>query len=126
MSAGALVSGLYESNDGFKYPIRLQPETLTLTLEGVANAFATGTRTPGAPSAQVSKGRRSKGMNTRLVRIRFTATLPPGYQMNGIIALPVLTPTAFFAYELGTEGTYTLNGTDYNVAFVGKTSEKRG
>lgn len=124
MSAGTyLQDGKYETDGGTVVAARIQPETITLTLNSVANALPTGTVTPGLPSAKVSGGRREFGINARLVRIRFTDTLPPGYAMNGILTLPVLTTAAFNAYDKAQTGTYTLEGTDYNVRFVGKTAE---
>lgn len=123
MSAGAFTDAIYSTNLGLFFPISVQPETLTLTLNGVSNDQAAGPIQPGFPSARVSSGRRSLGVNARLVRVRFTGTLPPGYIMNGIITLPVLTQAVFESYTRQQTGTYTLEGTPYDIAFVGKTPE---
>ena len=124
MSAGDFSSSIYESNTGDFYPIRIQPETLTLTLNSVANAAGAGPLGTNIPSAKVSGGRTSFGVNARLVRVRFTSTIPDGYSGGkDTISLPVLTPAAFTAYDKGQTGTYTLGGTAYDVAFVGKTPE---
>ena len=124
MSAGSPEIVGYENQLGVIHPIRVQPETLTLTLDGVANAAPTGSIAVGVPSAKVSGSRRAIGVNARLVRFRITdATPPPGYAANSIISLPVLTISAFQSYGKAQTGTYTLNGTDYAVAFVGKTPE---
>jgi len=123
MSAGALIDSLYESNTSDLYNIRIQPETLSLTINTNANAAPTGSAPSNSPTARVGGGRRSFGVNARLVRIRFTGTLPPGYKMDGVIALPVLQLSVFNLYSKGQTGTYTLNGTDYDVAVVGKTPE---
>lgn len=125
MSAGDfLTDALYQTDSGIITTIRIQPETLTLTLNAVANAAPTGPAQPGIPSAKVSGGRREIGINARLIRVRFTGTLPPGYSGGkSIITLPVLASSVFAGYSKGQTGTYTLNGTAYDVAFVGKTPE---
>lgn len=124
MSAGAFTTNaIYQDNFGNLYPITVQPETITLTINAVANDQAAGPLPDNLPSVSVSKGRRSNGVNARLVRFRFTGTLPPGYLMNGVISLPVLTSAAFASYGKGKTGTYTLNGTAYDIAVVGRTAE---
>lgn len=124
MSAGGFDPSIYESNLGLFFPISIQPETLTLTLNGVANAAGAGPVGAGLPSARVSAGRRSLGVNARLVRVRFNNTLPPGYKQDGLLTLPVLTPAVYNGLARGQTGTYTLNGTAYDVVFVGVTPEK--
>lgn len=124
MSAGQLIDVSYESNTGLFFPLKIQPETESLTLNGVANAAPANTSGVGLPSASVGSGRRSKGVNCRLVRIRFSgATQPPGYLLNGTTTLPVLQAATFNSYGRNQTGTYTLNGTAYDVTFVGKTAE---
>lgn len=123
MSAGQTLSTVYESDTGLFFPIRIQPETETLTLNTVANAAPANSPGSGLPSASVSRGRRSNGVNCRLVRFRFTGTVPPGYLEGGVIALPVLQAATYASYGKSQTGTYTLNGTPYSVAFVGKTPE---
>lgn len=124
MSAGSPITAKYQDGNGVVRPIRIQPETLTLTLNGVANDETADPLVSGVPSAKVSGGRRSIGVNARLVRFIITAaTPPPGYKAGSPISLPVLTPTSFAAYSRGQTGTYNLNGTDYDIAFVGKTPE---
>lgn len=124
MSAGAFIkNAIYQDNFGNLYPIRVQPETLALTINGVANAQAAGPLPPNLPSVSVSRGRQSNGVNAKLVRIAFTTVTPPGYLANGTIALPVLTNAAFAAYSPGQTGMYTLNGTAYDVEVVGRTTE---
>ena len=124
MSAGGFVDAVYESNNGVFFPIKVQPETLTLTLDSQVNVSATGTPGIDVPSAQVSKGRSSKGVNCRLVRIRTPATGgDANYVPRGIIALPVFTPAIFALYRRTQTGTYEINGTNIAVQFVGKTAE---
>lgn len=125
MSAGNFVKGaIYQDDFGNLYPIRVQPETLTLTIGGVANDQAAGPLPPNLPSVSVSRGRQANGVNARLVRIEFTTITPPGYASSGTITLPVLTSTAFAAYSKDAVGTYTLNGTAYDVRSGGRTPEK--
>ena len=124
MSAGAFVPGIYVTDTNVPVNISVQPETKSLTLNAVANADGTGPIQPGLPSAKVSGTQRSIGINARKVRVRFTGAVPPGYiGTSGIITLPVLTKSAWDAYGRQQTGTYTLEGTAYDVAFVGKTGE---
>lgn len=124
MSAGSFLNTGYETNTDVIHPIRVQPETLSLTLNSVSNAAPTTAIATSVPSAKVSGSRRAIGVNARLVRVRITDGTPPdGYVVGGVITLPVLTQVAFAAYAKGTTGTYTLNGTAYAIEFVGKTPE---
>lgn len=125
MSAGTFDKSRYQTNAGSIVPISIQPETLTLTFDGTANVAPTGAFTPDFPSAKVSGGRNSIGINARLVRFVITSeTLPPGYKVNGILTLPILLPVLFSPLRSGTTGTYTLGGTEYAVRVVGRTAEK--
>lgn len=94
MSAGAFLRTFYELDNGDIAAIRVQPETVAMTIGGVQNAAATGPATVPS-SAVVSKGRRSRGINARLVRIVFPTTAPAGYLVNSPIALPWLDPGTF-------------------------------
>lgn len=96
MSAGVFQTALYSSNiTGTIHPIRIQPETLALSLGGTANAAATGTAV--LPSAQVSKGKRSIGINARTVTVKFTsANAPDGYKADSPITVPWLQNNAAF------------------------------
>lgn len=124
MSAGDFTSAVYETNSGVFYRIRTQPETLALSINSVTNASASGTPGADTPSARVGSGRQSFGVNAKLVRLRFTGTVPDGYSGGkDTISLPVLTNAAFTAYAPGQTGTYTLNGTGYDVVVVGRTPE---
>lgn len=124
MSAGAFVSGIYITDKNVAVNISVQPETKSLTLNTVANTDGTGPIQAGLPSAKVSGTGRSIGINARKVRVRFTGAVPPGYLgTTGIISLPVLTKTTWDAYDKQQTGTYTLEGTAYDVEFVGKTGE---
>lgn len=124
MSAGDFTPAFYQTTNGAIYKIRVQPETLTLTINSVTNASATGPAPVDTPSARVGSGRQSFGVNARLVRLRFTGTVPDGYSGGkDTISLPVLTNAASAAYSVDQTGTYTLNGTGYDVRVVGRTPE---
>lgn len=117
MSAGPFERSFYELENGEIAKIRVQPETIALTIGGVANAAATGPASvPG--SAVVSRGRRAKGINARLVRISFP-TPPSGYKANSPIALPWLAEGTFADLEVDDTGTYLGQA----CVLVGKTGE---
>lgn len=125
MSKGEFQNVVYETDASAFYPARVQPETLTLTLNTVANAEPSGTVVGKQPSAILTGGRKQNGVIGRRVRIKFnTTTVPPGYKINTILTLPVLSKTVFDGWGKGATGTYTIDGTAYSVAFVGSTPEK--
>jgi hypothetical protein len=121
MSAGAFSLLKYETNDLRIAPIRAQPETAQLTLNGVINVSAGGSKTPGITLAKVSGSRRAYGLHARKVSVRFlTAPTSGGYLANGIVSLPVFSRAVWDQYSDGDEGTY-LGGT---VRFAGKSEER--
>lgn len=125
MSAGAFIPEIYSTDGGAIYPVRVQPETLTLTLNSTANAGGVGPVAPNTPSARISGSFRELGVICRRVRFKFsTATIPPGYKLDSILTLPALTLASYNAWGKGSVGTYTINGTAYDVAFVGKSPER--
>jgi len=94
MSAGEFRRAVYETNEGNFANLRVQPETLAAEVDGVTNAEATGNVNQEA-SAQVSKGKRTTGINARTVTLRFTGAPPTGYGGDPV-TIPALTP-AFYA-----------------------------
>jgi hypothetical protein len=96
MSAGAFSTSKYDSTaTDLIHPIRVQPETLALQLGSTANAAPSGTAV--LPSAQVSRGKRSIGINARTVTIKFAAgSVPTGYKAESPITLPWLQENAAF------------------------------
>lgn len=120
MSAGAFTVTKYETsadNGSFILSCRVQPETLTATIDGVANSAPAGaTNAPG--SATVSTGRRSAGVNMRYVTLKFTGALPDGYKGDNV-RIPVLTPATYAAWTREKTGTYLGVG----VQVVGRTNE---
>jgi len=107
MSSGVFVNAFYETsseNGGFVLRCRVQPETLTATIGGTANAGVAGPATaPG--SATSSQGRRSAGVNMRYVTLGWTAGAPTDYSGDPV-RIPVLDPATFTAWTLGATGTY--------------------
>jgi hypothetical protein len=120
MSAGAFTISKYECEEtGGIHPIKIQPETLALELNGTTNAAPTGA-IDSAPSAQVSRGKRSIGINARTVTFKLTAALS-GYKQGSPITLPWLkSGTAFNALKRGQTGTYLATA----VEVIGKSAEK--
>ena len=88
MSAGSFSRSKYESDTGYIHPIRVQPETLALTLASTANSAPTGVISSGI-SARVSNGNRQLGLKPRHVVVAFTATPPAGYSEDRQIRLSV-------------------------------------
>lgn len=105
MSAGAFQVSKYETDAGAIHPIRVQPETLAAAIGATTNAAPTEA-VDGEGSASVSGGRRSNGINARLVRLKFGATPPTGYLPNGVTTIPALTPEFYDAATRGAEATY--------------------
>lgn len=85
--------------------IRIQPETEALIVDGVTNAEPAGAINS-YPSARVSGGKRSIGVNARTVTVKFTGTPPTGYKADSPITLPWLDATTFGDISNGQEGTY--------------------
>lgn len=123
MSTGKFEKHFYLSNKtGLVHPIRVQPETLTLNVGGVANASAAGPATSPI-SAQVSQSKRSLGLNARTVTIKFPTTAPTGYKVDSPITLPWLNGTADFdAFAAGDSVSY-LGGTGEVVGTTAETAK---
>lgn len=122
MSAGGFKKGFYTTDNGDVVKLSFQPETETLTINAVANTSSTGPGAAGFPSAKVSGGRSSIGINCRLIRIKFD-TAPAGYKQDGIITLPVFSSTVFAGYQAQTSGTYDVGGGAQAITIVGFTAE---
>jgi len=94
MSEGSFIFATYESDAGTFHNIQVQPETLTLTVGGVANAEAANP-VDSDLRAVVSKGRNSVGLNARLVRIEVEASGTSDIEVGSILTLPWLTAGNF-------------------------------
>lgn len=105
MSAGAFLRAIYESDAGTFHPIRVQPETVALVIEGVTNTV------PGGPinspiSARVGGSRRGIGLKARTVTVEIPGGGATGYIENAKITLPVLDPATYLALAPNQTGTY--------------------
>lgn len=120
MSAGIFTKTQYAGDGGARiYAIRVQPETLALTIGTVANAAPAGPVTE-IVSAKVSGGRRTSGLSARKVRVEFSGTSAPvGYEASGTITLPILSPTVYAGINKGATGTYLGSP----IVVLGKTPE---
>ena len=94
MSEGSFVNGVYGRANGSLHNIRVQPETLTMTVGGVANASA-GAAADSPFPAVVSRGRRQKGLNARLIRFEVTNGGTTDVEQGSILSLPWLDPDTF-------------------------------
>lgn len=94
MSAGVFTRTKYQSDTNGIYRVLVQPETLLLQVDGVANAAPLGD-VDQFTSAQVTKGKRQIGMGCRAVALRFTGAVPTGYKAGGIILVPILTSALY-------------------------------
>lgn len=111
MSSGSFVVTKYAAAYGSGtniHPIRVQPETLALSItiggSAVANTAPAGALTSPI-SARVSSGKRTLGLNAFTVGIKFSGPTPTGYSANQRINLPCLN-SAIRAATKGATGTY--------------------
>lgn len=98
MSAGAFTNTFYTAESGLVHPIRVQPETLTLTIGGQANSAPSGPADAGTGYVRVSGSKRTYGITPRKVSIRFTGTVPTGYKEGQTYRIPVLIPGHYQSY----------------------------
>jgi len=100
MSSGPFVLSTYETDNGDLVPIKLQPETLTATFAGTANAAPAGAVTPGFPSADVSRSKKSIGIHARTVSVKITDPADPA-GLPGLTRIAVPNPTVYNAIVKG-------------------------
>lgn len=123
MSAGVFTKTKYAAtyNGGTEvHPIRVQPETITCTVGGTANTAPTAAIT-NPISAQISRGRRAKGLIPRSVTLRAPATgQPTNYKPLGLTTIPCLTETFYGACVDATDSTTVsyLGVTGWTVSYV--------
>jgi len=120
MSAGAFSRTRYlmsTENGGFILRARVQPETIAAAW----NPPVTGTPT-GPGSARMSATGRKIGVRARYITGRWTGAVPDGYQLNGTVRVPIMSPTAYAAIDVGSTLSYL--GSDFEV--TGKTPERVG
>lgn len=108
MSAGAFTVVGYEADyaDGTAiHPIKVQTETLALTINSVQNtAAASAINNP--ISAQVGKGRRTQGLHARIVSLVFTGTPPATYLAGQTLRVPLVNKDMKNVCTTGATGTY--------------------
>lgn len=122
MSAGPFVQSKYELDSGAIMPIRVQPETEAAIVGAANNTPPPGVATTTFGSASVSQGKRTNGVNARLVRLKFIpGGEPEGYSVGGTVTIPLLTIAARDAAGPGVGATYL--GSPCTV--VGLTGETR-
>lgn len=91
MSAGRFTRTRYiaEYNTANVHPIRVQPETLNLSIGGTDND-PTETAVSNPISAVSSLGKRAKGLRPALVTLRWTGTAPATPGNLGLTQVPLL------------------------------------
>lgn len=104
MSSGAFTRGFYECNNGDKLTVRYQPESVIAAVNPAAAGPATF-----KGSARISGGTRQIGTVTRAIYAVWK-TAPAGYKAAGSLRIPIFTPAAYEAIQIGQEITY-LGGT---------------
>lgn len=114
MSAGNFVRTRYAADYGAGdaiHPIRVQPETLQMSIGSEDNDPPAGGIT-NPISAVVSRGRRARGLTPRLITIQLTstATPPAGYAAGSITRVPALNAAIFGAAFVGASVTYLNTG----------------
>ena len=106
MSQGPFVYSKYEADNGDVHPVKVQPETLTLSLGGANSAPAAAVTN--RLKARVSGGNRAYGVKCRAASFKFTADpSTKGYAEGQLLRLPILSKARFDAIVPGeTTGTY--------------------
>lgn len=106
---------------GTNHPIRIQPETLEITLGGTANAAPAGATV--LPSAQVSQSKRALGINARTITFKFPeGGAPSGYKELSPITVPWLQNTT--AFTSAVPGITAVNAYGSVALLVSTTPEK--
>jgi len=110
MSAGPFQKRFYTSNRGLVHTIRIQPETVSLTIGGQSNTGPTGPADEGTARVRVAGGRRGFGLRARKLYVRFTSdeNLPTGYKFGSTLSIPILQPSLYenSLEPAGQTGTY--------------------
>lgn len=122
MSTGAFVESRYQNGlDGGIHPIRVQPETLTLNIGGVANAAPAGP-VDNALRAFSGSRRRRGAVNARKVGLLITASGANGYEEGSTVYVPVLVAANLASYLIPANQTGTYNGATVRV--IGSSPER--
>jgi hypothetical protein len=117
MSAGPFETARYKADDGTTIaPIRVQPETKSLTINSQANSSIPEAATT-KYYCRSSGGCREIGMRARRVNFKFI-TAPTPYKQDAILSLPWFDPDTFTAITGDSTGTYIVNGTAEDIKVV--------
>lgn len=118
MSSGPFTDSKYAADDGTVYGIKIQPETISLTINGQENTPPTGAVT-GDVLARVTGSRRGYGVFARVGRIRIVAPGTSGLAAGRTITLPLLNGDIYDEMKKPNQGTYNTA----TVAVVGRSAE---
>lgn len=105
MSAGSFTYAKYESNSGGIYRVRVQPETIELTINAVTNAVPAA-NIDREGTLRISNGKRAFGVTPRAVGLRFTNVTPPTEYTFGILRVCWFQRDTFDDIVNELEGTY--------------------
>lgn len=94
MSAGSFSNSRYESDSGTIHLIKVQAETLTMTVGGTANDAPTEA-IDSVFAAETSRGAKAYGLRPRKINVSFTDEPPTGYRPYTSLQLPILTTDLF-------------------------------
>lgn len=103
MSSGKFTASRYETDSGAIVNARVQPETIT-----TGNPAPTGPVSAGYPSVRITGGKRKIGINARSISVKWTGTVPDGYDPAGVLRIPILSKATYTGLALG--GTFTYLG----------------
>jgi len=121
MSAGPFVDSKYQAaaeNGGGVHYIKIQPETLALTIATVANSAPAAAQNSKL-SATVNGSTRRRGLHAAKIYFKFSSTTPDGYLAGSILSLPALNKNILAAADKGVTGTYLGQA----IVVVGKSPE---
>lgn len=122
MSTGPFLAAFYETNNGRIAPIRIQPETAALVIDGDTNAIPAGPADIPV-SAKVSGGKRGVGLTPRTVTIKFDADVAGTQIVQGnTITLPWLQPATWESFD--PQGNLTGTYLSTPIRLVGKSAER--
>lgn len=119
MSAGAFTLTRYEDDKGNIHPIRVQPETITMSLGAGSNS------PPADPVdtesyVRATGGKRRYGILARRVALAWTAAPPAGYKAGSLVVVPILSSAL---WNTLIEGVTTGSYLGSNVVVVGLRSQ---
>lgn len=105
MSSGGFSRSKYELDGSAQIvPVRVQPETILLDIDGTTNAEPAGNVTLSV-TAYTRKSARQYGIGCRSITIAWNAGPPANYEDENL-SIPILTVAAFAAINVGDTGTY--------------------